>query len=437
MSKIVIVGANQGALFLGELLGKQGYDVTLYEKQKKEDVAYPWHDIIAPGIFEQVGLPFPPSPITEKKESEWTFISPDKKARFTMEVPEDKRTVKIHRRPLNDWLYERTKDYAKVVYETEVDSVVVDGDKICGVKLANGKEVKADLVVDCAGANSPIRAKLPASLGIESKIDPAYTFQVRRVFFKRNNDAADPEKTNNLYMRHLAEKGITWVADDKKAGLVDVLIGRTVKLTDETYQHALDDVRADFPIIGEEAVIGGQLVTIPIRHAASLMVADGYAILGDSAFMTIPMMGSGMASSFQAAKILSDVLDGKDDFSKANLYRYQVQFMKENGAKNSGIDVLKNWMIDISGDKLNFLMAKEIIGKKEFSAAGSGNGVQLGFADIMKKVVNGFTRIPLLVNVVGATNKMKAQMAIGAEIPETWDETAFNEWRTKYEENFK
>ena len=119
-----------------------------------------------------------------------------------------------------------------------------------------------------------------------------------------------------------------------------------------------------------------------------------------------------------------------------NLYRYQAKYMQEIGGKNSGIDVLKNWMIDIDADKLSFLMNKGIIGEKEFSSAGSGNGVKLTPADIMQKLCAGILHLPLLFNLIGATTKMKKQMAIGTEIPKRWDEAEFKKWQEEYEKNF-
>ncbi len=437
MSKIIIIGANQGALVAGELLGKQGYEVTLFEKNKKEKVSYPWHDNMTPATFQRIGIPLPPAPIAVKKDADWTFYPPDKKTNFSMKVPEDKRDVKILRRPFNDYLYERTENYAEIKYDTEVKQVIFDGNKACGVELANGTIVNADLVIDCGGANSVVRENLPASLGIETHLNPHCTFQVKRTFFKRNENAPKPEKTHNLYMRHLGEKGITWCADYPGDNIVDVLVGRIDELTDETYNRALADIKATYPIVSDEAVCGGELVVIPLRHAASLMVANGYVLLGDSAFMTIPLMGSGMASSMLGAKILSEVLDGKDDFSKEKLYEYQAKYMQEIGGKNSGIDVLKNWMIDIDAHKLSFLMNKQIIGEKEFSSAGSGNGVQLTFGDIMKKLVAGIGHLPMLFNLIGATTKMKKQMAIGKAIPEKYDDEVFKTWQAEYEKNFK
>ncbi len=437
MSKIIIIGANQGALVAGELLGKQGYDVTLYEKCKKENVGYPWHDNMTPSTFERIGIPLPPKPIAKKKDKDWTFIPPNKKNSFQMKVPEDRRDVKILRIPFNEWLYERTKNYAEINYETEVSSVICENGKVSGVILANGEKVYSDLVIDCGGANSIVRRNLPDELGIEKELDTKCTFQVRRVFFERDNTAAPPEKSHNLYMRHLGEKGITWCADYPEDNVVDVLVGRIDELTDEAYQRALNDMKTTYPIISGEKVSGDELVVIPLRHAASLMVADGYALLGDSAFMTIPLMGSGMASSMLGAKIISEVLDGKDDFSKANLYRYQVQYMKEIGGKNSGIDVLKNWMINIDADKLSFLMNKGIVGEKEFSSAGSGNGVKLTPVDIMQKLCAGIFHLPLLFNLIGATTKMKKQMVIGVSLPEKWNEKDFAVWQEEYEKNFK
>ncbi len=436
MSRIVIIGANQGALVAGELLGKQGYEVLIYEKSKKDAVSYPWHDNMTPSTFERIGFPLPPESVAVKKEADWTFYPPDKKTNFAMKVPEERRDLKVQRKPLNDWLYERTKNYAKINYETEVSCVIYEDNKVLGVELSDGTRVFADLVIDCGGANSSVREKLPEALGIETHLDPHCTFQVRRVFFERDCSATAPEKSHNLYMRHLGEKGITWCADYPDDNIVDVLVGRIDELTDETYNRALDDMKATYPIISNEIVGGGELVVIPLRHAASLMVANGYVILGDSAFMTIPLMGSGMASSMLGAKILSEILDGKDDFSKENLYRYQAQYMKEIGGKNSGIDVLKNWMIDIEADKLSFLMNKQIIGEKEFSAAGSGNGVQLSFTDILQKLIAGIAHLPMLFNLIGATTKMKKQMAIGKEIPDEWNEEAFSEWQKEYEKNF-
>ena len=98
-------------------------------------------------------------------------------------------------------------------------------------------------------------------------------------------------------------------------------------MSDAVYGNALDDIRRDNAIVGRELMKGGQLLQIPVRRPLSRFVANGYAAVGDSACMTIPMLGSGMASGMKAAKILADTLSDSvcDAFDTANLSRYQAE----------------------------------------------------------------------------------------------------------------
>ncbi|MBO4382565.1 MAG: NAD(P)-binding protein, partial [Clostridia bacterium] len=52
---IVIAGAGHAAMMCGATLAKNGYDVTVYERRKREDVGYPWFDCVNPDIFHMVG----------------------------------------------------------------------------------------------------------------------------------------------------------------------------------------------------------------------------------------------------------------------------------------------------------------------------------------------------------------------------------------------
>jgi flavin-dependent dehydrogenase len=65
-----------------------------------------------------------------------------------------------------------------------------------------------------------------------------------------------------------------------------------------------------------------------------MMVFDGYAAIGDSAFMTVPIIGSGIANSLKAARMLADTIladrDGAYDFE--HLWKYQTRYYKNIGA---------------------------------------------------------------------------------------------------------
>ncbi len=431
MSKIIVVGANQTGILCAELLGKQSHEVHVYEKCEKDVVAYPWHDDMTPSAFARIGIDMPPSDMYHPNR-DIVFISPDKKTKLAIDFPNEGRDISIWRRPLNDWLYDRAKDYATFHYGVEVSGAIIKDNWVKGVTLDNGEKVEADLVVDCSGVNSVIRRNLPDEWGIPHEVNPANVFVIKRYFFKRN-DIEGVNTRMNLYLKHLGENGISWCIDHPENDTIDVLVGRTVGLTDENFDRALEDIKQDFPAISDQVAFGGDKAIIPVQRAISLMVAGGYCLLGDSAFMTIPMIGSGMATSMIGARILSDVLSENLDFSKENLYKYQVAFMKEVGASNSGIDILKNWLLSIPAKDIDFLFGKKIISEKELASVGDASGIKLGLKDILTKVANGITRIPLLLSLVGALNRMEKQIKIANEIPEKWDAQSFAKWQSRYD----
>lgn len=431
MSKIIIVGANQTGILSAYLLAKLGHEVVVYEKKARGDVAYPWHDDMTPSAFERIGIDMPPHDMYCNNR-DILFISPDKQTKLPVDFKMEGRDISIWRRPLNDWLYNMAKDIVTFVYERAAVGCIIDNDWVKGVTLDNGESVEADLVVDCSGVNSSLRKGLPKEWMIPSDVNSDNIFVIKRFFFKRN----DVEPVNlrmNLYLKHLGENGISWCIDHPENDTIDVLIGRTRQLSDETVDRALTDIKQDYEAIGDELAFGGDKAIIPVQRAISLMVANGYCVLGDSAFMTIPMIGSGMATSMIGAKILSEVLQEKQDFSRENLYRYQVRFMQEVGAANSGIDILKNWLLSIPARDIDFLFGKKIISEKELSSVGDASGIKLGLKDILTKLVNGITRIPLLLSLVGALNRMEKQISIAKSIPTEWDEKAFARWQAKYD----
>jgi hypothetical protein len=110
--------------------------------------------------------------------------------------------------------------------------------------------------------------------------------------------------------------------------------------------------------------------------------------------------------------------------------------MLEMGAKHSGIDMMKNWMLAVDADKLSFLMNKRIIGEKELSSGGSGQAVKVGFKDIMIKMKNGITRLPTLFNLVNTLKVMKKQMAAAKEIEPQYSPSSFAAWQKKYSKRF-
>ncbi|MDD6021270.1 MAG: NAD(P)/FAD-dependent oxidoreductase [Acutalibacteraceae bacterium] len=428
--KIIVVGANQCALAFAYLACKKGFEVKLYEKEKKENVAYPWTDDVAKNTFEEADLPFPPENVYRRTDAA-AFVMPNN-ALIAINTPEEDLDYSLLRRPLNAWLEElAVSEGAKVEYEKEISHAITIGDEVIGVVFANGDVERADLVVDCGGMSSPVRSSLPDCFDIPQSVDPNDYFFVKRIFFDRPEGSPDPEQLWKVYLRHRGENGISWcrLSHDKKSA--DVLIGRTRGLDSETYDAALADLKADNPIIGDTFDHStDMLCKIPVRNTFSKIFSKGYVLLGDSACMTIPLIGSGIASGLKAARNLAETLDSAsgDPFSKENLYRYQYRYMKESGAVHAMIHIIKNALLKVEPEIISRLANPELVKSVVLTVSGGGKD------ELVKNLLalaKNDTRI-----FIGVVKKVTAAVKAGAvtlAIPKEYDEKKFSLWRRQYE----
>jgi flavin-dependent dehydrogenase len=76
------------------------------------------------------------------------------------------------------------------------------------------------------------------------------------------------------------------------------------------------------------------------------MVGKGYVAIGDCAFMTTPLVGSGISNSLRAGQILAEEIIKNNSVSIETLWQYQVRYYKEIGAENFFVDCLKRTLLN-------------------------------------------------------------------------------------------
>ena len=169
------------------------------------------------------------------------------------------------------------------------------------------------------------------------------------------------------------------------------------------------------------------------RSPLSNLVANGYVLLGDSACMTIPIIGSGIGSGLKAAKMLADAVTSadKEPFSKKNLYRYQLKFMREIGGKHAAIELVKNKLLSSRGNEIDDLVK---------------SGVMEGLASVVsggsaKRLVKSFLALPfkyfsLWKTLFGVSIKAACVVSHATKMPPRFDEKEFEKWRKKYDKPF-
>lgn len=439
VKKIIVAGLGHGGIAAAALIAKQGYDVTVYEKKSEGTLGYDWTDIFAPKALEIAGMKMPPESKYEYKE-DMTFFNPSQTKSLKQHVPKDQLEIKMERRDIYEHLINHALECGvKIVYDCEVKSAIVLGNRVVGIKTTQG-DVYGDLVIDACGMDSPVRCNLPDSFGIEKEVRNGEKIYIYRAFFNVASDE-DVDAKFKVMLFPDGIKGISWVASEDDH--TDLLIGRFEKFDMDEVERFADYLRQTNPRLGNEVVRGGQFVEIPVRQPSAIMIANGYASIGDSAFMTVPLIGSGIANSLKAAKILSEVVasdkDGK--FSAETLWKYQVGYYKELGSNLAPLACIKLLLLDLTAEEVDSVFEKEILTDDlvTMGADFTGIGDIMAFdpMDLIDKAKKVCTDTELLKKLINCILRIAKAFASCIAMPGKWNESKVKAWANAYNHVFR
>lgn len=440
MSKnIIVAGLGHGGIVAAALLAEAGFNVTVYEKKSEGTLGYDWTDMFDPKSLDFAGIPMPPKDKFKFKE-DMTFCGPSSKKFLTQYIPERRMEIIMERKDIYNHLISFALEKGvKIVYDCEVSGPILIGDRVVGIKTSKG-QIMGDLIIDSCGINSPVRRNLPKKLGICNEIADDDRITIYRAFYNKCSDAEVKEKFKIVLFAG-GKPGLSWVASHEE--YTDVLIGRFKSFSECEVQEFTDFLRRSNPRLGKERIRGGQFVDIPVRHGLSVMVADGYAAIGDCACMPVPLIGSGIANSIRAAKILADTVIGdKTCFYNAEaLWSYQLEYFSTIGAFLAPLECVKRGLLKLTAQDVDYCFESEIITSDDMKIVAQLTKTKESFEILKKEVVKklkgikGHTR---LVSVAfGVLAKMGRVLAISSRIPRKWDRKKIVKWADSYDKAFK
>ena len=428
--KIIIVGAGIGGLEAARLFAYAGAEVFVVERAG--DAAHMRCDVtddVDPSIFDRCGLPVPHGSFPKR---DWTFVAPGGGVREMHEASPD---ISVNRCELDRMLIiGAEKAGAEMVWGVKCEGAIVEDGRVVGVKV-NGEEAYADLVVDSGGMDSELKASLPGEMKTDMYEDDE-KFAVFRTFFKRIEGAEEPQYSDKVYLKHLGEKGISWAI--RRGDVDDVLIGAVGGLNIGDMNKRLEALRADDAGIGAKYEHGQTFFNIPVRFPATRAIAPGYAALGDAAYLTIPMLGSGIASALISAHLLAECVAPNhtccDDVlgvtSIENLWKYQVLLYK-TFAEHCGVDVMKRGVLSLDDETLDLLLTSDILTNEEVCALAKGRMLSLGVGELISKAIKAGSRAYKLLPVAAMLRRAKRATAIARSIPQAFDEGAIAAWEKR------
>jgi 2-polyprenyl-6-methoxyphenol hydroxylase-like FAD-dependent oxidoreductase len=227
MPQVVIVGAGPTGAALALLLVKQGIAVTLVEAAKDFHRVFRGEGLMPSGLdaLEQMGL----SPILEqiphRQITGWEFLLGDRQL-FRVEEPMGAKRpcTLVSQPPLLEALVAEAQSYQafELIQGIPVKDLLWNADRVVGVKLADGREISAELVIGADGRNSVIRQRAGLELVKQPKdIDVLWFKLPAHPRFVADNVFCSILNGNNIFsVFHGAEEGklhLAWVlsADDK------------------------------------------------------------------------------------------------------------------------------------------------------------------------------------------------------------------------------
>lgn len=432
MGKIIVIGAGQGGLVAAKHLKNFGHDVVVYEAESRENAAHPWRDDIRRAVFEEAGLtPIPVSDCVQKNK--WKFVSPDEKSTLRVPMTPPLEEIAIDRRYLLEYLLKECEG-VEVHFNSPVENLITDGDKVAGVRV-NGKDVRADMVIDASGYNSKFRREVPKKFGIpEPESDDK--FCAFRGYYRADLNKNLPNPPCTLYIKHLGGVGISW-CNLSQDNVADVLVGRIGSLSDEELERAKTSLLKNHDFNTGEPIVERR-VDISLRYPAGVLVADGYAIVGDSAYMTMPMMGSGIESAMKAGRMLAETIGTDCDFSAKSLYPYQLKFYKQFGFLYVFVDVLKRWALNLPDKDVNWAFSSGLVTDDDMALLSTDeNAKGLSFLTILKKIGILFKNFSLVCRAVKYAARGLNAMAVAKRIPKNYDADKVRKWSEKLDKKVR
>ena len=432
--KIIVAGAGHGGVTAAAILAKKGFDVTVYEKKDRENPGFDWHDTFRINCFDDAGIPRPPENNC-KKSFPLSFTNPSKTVRISLPDTNDGTNCSVDRKYLISYLINYAENNGvKFVFNTEVTGIIADDNRIMGIVITEGQQkstVQSDLLIDSAGIDSPVRKLLPKKFMIENELPHSSIFTTYRAYFERISDR-NPPVPYTVHLFHMKKPGISWVIAHENH--FDVLIGCFgTQLSDDDIRKATDDIKSDNPAIGNKIIRGGSVERIPLQRTLPLIVANGYAIIGDCASMTIPIMGSGIANSIRAGRILADTVaaDTNGDFTTETLWQYQYNYFTKTGNNLVIADKIREAATRLTADDIDYMFEKELLSQQDIELGKNGD---FNMLYILQKVIKAFPKLPKITTAAIMLSKYNSVKTTLEQIPPKYNKEQVAQWIRKYKE---
>lgn len=296
-------------------------------------------------------------------------------------------------------------------------SLIIENNAVIGVE---GEDLDskapfrktAKLVMDCTGVTSVLRTNLPIKSYIQRRIDRDDLEATGRYIY--NFDPACDDKTYfdpDYCIIHLEQKlapgGYGWVFPKGK-NKVNIGLGVQQKAFDARnkamgshtdLKTLIDEYVQVNPVVKSLRLADGEsddgnawgTWQVSVRRQNDCLVANGYVLVGDSAWMPKPLDAGGIGPAIIAATIAGkDAVEAVQagDTSEKGLWKYNKHFINDYGYKTAGLEVFRRMLQGLTNDQINFGM-KHFLSKMDIDKITKGEHPEFSTVDKLGMMIRG------------------------------------------------
>jgi digeranylgeranylglycerophospholipid reductase len=342
---VAIVGAGTAGCYAGATIAEAGYDVLVLERKTREEAGH-----IACGDALKGADEFPDVISRSKLEPAMTNTEVDH-GRF--ELPEHDTVLDI---PVPGELAVIDRfEYGKAIirgaddagvefsYDTVVQDVIQDGNRITGVKARRKGEpltVEAEITIDGAGALSILQDKADLS---QATFDTNVTYSQFCSAYREIVHVEEEVEWKDALVFKPTKRAAGYLWYFPRTG-TEINAGVGFQMNEEPMQ-LVEDLKADLATRPEfeGATVEDKLgAALPTRRPYDSAVAPGFMAVGDSAGHVNPTTGGGIAGAAYAGEYAGEqairALEA-GDVSEGALWDYNERVMDHYGGRYAALDV--------------------------------------------------------------------------------------------------
>jgi geranylgeranyl reductase family protein len=431
---LLIVGAGTAGSIAAKTAAEEGLDVCLIDCKPEDKIGEKvCGDAVGKHHFDRLGLSYPAGEEFECDIHGIDVYSPDLKTVFRIEG-KGVSGFGINRHKFGQRLLKEALSKDITFHDCTVAlTPLIEEGFVKGAKAQNSKEgwkqdIRGRITIDASGISGIIRQNLPDEFGLERRIDSKDLMGCYREI--RSNVESDSYFSEIYLTQQAAPGGYYWIFH-KGEGKVNVGVGVQmregyVKPKAQLYKYVLS--RREFK---DSKIIHGGGGIVPTRRPLDCLVANGIMLAGDAACLVNPIHGGGIGSSMLSGRLAAETaVDAiaSGDLSRDGLWQYNIDYMKEYGGKQAGLDIFRIFLQSISDDEINHGMKHQLVKREDMLKASLTGSLKLSITDKAERAFKNLGRIGFLIRLRSTAKKMREIKKMYLEYPSPKN---FEQWKTK------